>query len=68
MEAILYTSQIGTSFTGGLILLLAAIAIVLLGYLSAEEGERGRIIWAEWPLPESGISKEVLGEDVPEAA
>jgi hypothetical protein len=38
------------------------------GYLSAEEGERGRIIWAEWPLPESGISKEVLGEDVPEAA
>ncbi|NIS73784.1 MAG: hypothetical protein GTO08_00570 [Deltaproteobacteria bacterium] len=68
MEAILYTSQIGVSFTGGLILLLAAIAIVLLGYLSSEEGERGRIFWAEWPLPDSGMSKAVLGKDVPKAA
>ncbi|MHC4489677.1 MAG: hypothetical protein ACYSW7_10970 [Planctomycetota bacterium] len=68
MEAILYMSQIGTSFTGGLILLLVAIAIVLLGYLSAEEGERGRIFWAEWPLPDSGMSKAVQGEDVTKAA
>lgn len=68
MEGILFMSQVGVSLVGGLLLFLAACAFVLLGYLSGEEIERGRIFWAEWPIAETLRAEEAPKKEVHKAA
>lgn len=68
MEGILFMSQVGASLVGGLLLFLAACAFVLLGYLSGEEVERGRIFWAEWPITETLMAKEAPKKKAHKAA
>ncbi|NIO16443.1 MAG: hypothetical protein GTN70_05520 [Deltaproteobacteria bacterium] len=68
MENILFTSQIGVSLIGGLLLFLAAFCIVLLGYVSDEEVERKRVFWAEWPLTQAPEAKAAGGREPRKAA
>lgn len=55
MEGILFellTVEFSVAFTGLLFLIAVAAGVVLAG-MAEEEREGARLLWAEWPIPET---------------
>ncbi len=56
MEAILFDTTIYESafaFLGGIALLAIVAAVILLGSVAEREARGEKVVWAEWPIPES---------------
>lgn len=59
MEGIVIgTEFIGSFFAilGGAVLLALVASVVFFGYMSEEESRGSRLFWAEWPIPETGVT------------
>jgi len=55
MEGFIYDTMAFESvvaFLGGIALLAAVAAAILLGYVAEKEARGERVFWAEWPIPE----------------
>ena len=56
MEGILFDTAVFESvvaFLGGIALLATVAAAILLGYVAEKEARGEKVVWAEWPIPES---------------
>ena len=57
MEAILFdvtAFESVVAFLGGVALLATVAAAILLGSVAGKEARGEKVLWAEWPIPESG--------------